>query len=77
MRSTVKDNQQWISIKVDEEYYQHRESLVMAELKYIRRDPKTGRVKYHLITLDGEEIQDDLFGLYWDQISSDEYFLRE
>jgi hypothetical protein len=74
MRSTIKDEYQTPFIKVECEYYQHRESLVMAQLKRICRNPKTGMVEYHLITQDNSEIQDDLFPLYWDSVSGEEYF---
>lgn len=74
MRTIEKDDHQTTSIKVEGEYCRHRESLVVAELKRICRNPKTGKVEYHLITEKGEPIQDDLFGLYWDVISAEEYF---
>ena len=74
MRTTIKDEHQILFIKVEGEYYQHRESLIMAQLKRICRHPKTGKVEYHLITQDGNEIQDDLFPLYWDVVSGEEYF---
>lgn len=74
MRSVIKDDRQTPLIKVECEYYQHRESLVMAQLKRICRNPKTGSVEYYLITQDDNEIQDDLFPLYWDSVSGEEYF---
>lgn len=57
------------------EYYQHRETLVMAELKEICR-AKDGRIEYHLTTEDGQEIQDSCFSLYWDAITQEEYLTQ-
>jgi hypothetical protein len=74
VRSTIKDAHQTPFIKVECEYYQHRESLIMAQLKHICRNPKTGKVEYHLFTQDGSEIQEDLLPLYWDVVSGEEYF---
>lgn len=74
MRTVERDNFQIPLIKVEDEYYQHRDTLIVAELKHICRNAKTGKVEYHLITEKGEPIEDDLFNLYWDSISAKEYF---